>query len=148
MGLLQMVRLPGVGADIGAGGAAVPAAGETWVPFELALGLPLFSVDACAAVCAAADDGGLLQPSGVAQLAQEAAAHDAALRAFTQRLVSPSTPFEDEASPDAPLAFAEPPAAGELDATSAAAEAPVPMPRRPVCFDGARVREVDLEADM
>lgn len=137
IGIMHMLQLdtsapnPHSSLELGAG---------AWVPFDLSHGLPLFTAEACARVCAGIERGGLLDPARVAEHAARAAALDAAMRAFVAKLVS-SAELALGASPDAPpgLADAEPPAD---------AQQPVPIPRRPICFDGARVRELDPESDL
>lgn len=137
IGSLQMLKLD-ASDDTAVAGGGEPQPGQAWVPFELSLGLPLYTTEACARVCANVEAGGLLEPERVAEYAAQAAALEAALRAFAEQLVS-SSELALGASPDAPPALADAPLA---DAQ------PVPMPRRPICFDGRRVRELDLDSDM
>ena len=113
--------------------------GALWVPFELSVGLPLYTVEACAAVCAGVAREGLLEPERMNAFGAQSAHYSAELRAFVDQIVRGELPQpQPTASPDAlPV---KPPAPAGL-------ERPAVLPRRPLAFDGQRLRELELESD-
>jgi hypothetical protein len=135
------VGLPGA-----PGFADVMKLGPEWLPLELEVGLPLYTVAACADVCAGAKRTGVFDAATIAEHGRQSAAFASQLLAFAARLASADAELPaPAASPDAP-----PPLLAELSAEAVRlnGQPVLTLPCRAIVFDGVRVRELAVDVDL